>query len=385
MVSLADSKWDMIWCVGLHRCLHWYELVRLAKSRKIFKDKLFTSEGLMRVLCLKYDGYNPIPHFKRLVDMASIPDVEELIFRPKYFDHLSSQCLMKLVLDSRLCSLSKLHTFDVQRSGGTGHGRVDEPEIDSTDVLRILSQAPRLKVFIHCLTVYWGGRPFRFGPVRIDTMHKRAKLFDLVSDVLPSLQRFCADFDFLPALSLEEKLAIRTKLPHHDAISKGFSFMRSHPNMWHMEWGTHESRLISTRLVPDTFERQWSTLTGSDLFNYQFDPSGWNGLAIEQKAYFDSWATKCKTYETMPVDEDSLCCYPDLSRWFVKKIGLCDHIGLLQRRSDGFQHDDLYMRWLPVPGQPGFAELFNVNRVGTIAGKASIRNLQLRCLLVPTS
>ncbi|CAE8606554.1 unnamed protein product [Polarella glacialis] len=383
MVSLADSQWEMLWCLGLHRCLHWYELVRLAKSRKVFKDKFFTPEGLMRVLCLEHEEHNGTRAvmakclFKRLVREVSFSDVEEIIFR----SDAPAQCLDKLVVESRLCCLSKLHTYDVQLLDiPPGIGRVHLPEIDSTDVLRILSQAPRLRVFIHNLTA--GGRCRPFGLVHIDSRHKRAKLFDLVSTVLPSLQRFRVDFDFRPALSVMEKLAIRTKLPHHCAISSPFTIMfrLAHPNVWRMEWGTDESRLITTQLVPESFQRQWSTLTGSDLFNNQFDPRGWNRLASEQKAYFDSWAEKCKRYETRPVDAEDLCLCSEGPQWVVKKIGLNDQIGYLQPH---ILDDNEYIRWLPMGGQPGFTELVNWYQVGFRAAPALIRDLQLRSLLVP--
>lgn len=400
--TLSDDCWAILCREGVCQSLAFPSLVQLAQCRRVLKSACMTEDHFLRLrsvdvgfLCKKE---SQLLLRQRFGDICSFEDLEVFIFKTEYPDKVRAPWFMDWMKTSRLCNLSKLRVYDVKL---TDHMCWNEgstiylPQVEASDVLRIMTTCPRLEVFVHDLySDSPGNRHMKSSRVVIDSKLLRKKFFQAARQSWHRFKRFCVEFYIDPSLSADEEVTLRTLMPHQCAFPRG-SIPRC---VWpqagaffrRIEWGNGNDdddeclRRITTQLIPADFNSPWTDITGQYLLRTHFPHCDWNSLSSCKQNYFSLWAEKCKAYEKQPFSIKDWAHENDFEpSWIVMRIDGIDSVGLLSL--DGAVPNlanQSRVRWLPTQNAAAHWEVVNWHRLGPEGWKALERHLQLRELLV---
>eukprot|EP00435_Cladocopium_sp_Y103_P072594 s55_g40.t1 len=293
---------------------------------------------------------------QRFGDICSFEDLEVFIFKTEYPDKVRAPWFMDWMKTSRLCNLSKLRVYDVKL---TDHMCWNEgstiylPQVEASDVLRIMTTCPRLEVFVHDLySDSPGNRHMKTSRVVIDSKLLRKKFFQAARQSWHRFKRFCVEFYIDPSLSPDEEVTLRTLMPHQCAFPRGSIprcvWPQAGASLRRIEWGDgdddddcHKEKRKQKEVLATQIRSQVCACIGQPLNR-----------------------TEPNIAETVRIDG-------------IDSVGLLSLDGAVPNFANQSR-----VRWLPTQSAAAHWEVVNWHRLGPEGWKALERHLQLRELLV---
>jgi len=313
-------------------------------------------------------------------ERLSLPGLQVLDVVCGWPNKASAGWVAHFLHEARLQPLTDLRIFSISLDDHCSWNEqniVYVPEIDARDVILTMRTAKKLSHLLVDTTTQRG-----VGRIHVASPSRRVDMLCAIEEVLTRVCKVCLDLEFKPPLSPAERLRIRMSLPHHcTGANRSDQSQRGRDRALRIQWGYDEDREITPALVPDTYNKPWSMLTGKTIFLHQFSGQQWRDLNSTQQGYFTNWATKCRNYQSIPLDVDEVtdANFSGEPQWIVKHAGGRDSIGLLSMHGR-----DQVVRWLPEEGEieEGSTQVVNWLKMGLGAADV-IQNLNVCKLLVP--